>query len=268
MIVNSRGAYFRMKWKVGGNKFVRDAEWKGPFKIKTAPGEKGWNAEIAIPKKALPGFDGKKLAANFTRNQIKEKSALYSWSPFMENNFHEVRNFGTLTFSAVPEQHNAVKDGNFSGLTRSPRRIGAWSITKNDAAMGKISLDTASFISGGQSLKLEGLKNKNERTGIVQTLKLKPHTSYVLSFYARTSKILPFDPKPGRGAAVVLRFDAKNHILPKAWLVGTSPWTQYVYEFKTGDLKKGAPYIFLRLAWSSGTVWYDNIRIEEIKEKR
>lgn len=65
------------------------------------------------------------------------------------------------------------------------------------------------------------------------------------------------------------RHDDKNHILPRGWITGTRPWTQYVYEFKTGELKKrNAPYIFLRLSWSSGTVWYDDIRIEEIPDKK
>ena len=66
----------------------------------------------------------------------------------------------------------------------------------------------------------------------------------------------------------MLRFDGKNHILPRGWIVGTTPWTQYVYEFKTGALKKKeTPYLFLRLSWASGSVWYDDIKITEIKEK-
>jgi hypothetical protein len=268
MIINSNGAFFRMKWKVGGNKFVPDVKWQGAFKIKTRTAPKAWTAEAVIPLSSLAGFNGRKLAANFTRNQIKSDTALYSWSPFMENNFHEVRNFGTLLFNAPGSAPALIKDGTFQDVRKTPRRIGAWSITKADAAAGKIELDPAHFVRGGQSLKFSGLKNKNERTGLLQTFQLKPHTGYILSFYARTDRILPFDGKPGRGAAAVLRFDGKNHILPRGWIVGTTPWTQYVYEFKTGALKKGeTPYLFLRLSWASGSVWYDDIKITEIKEK-
>ena len=263
MIVTSRGAVFRMKWKVGGNKFVPEKKWEGAFRIKTRFRGKVWYAEAAIPWKALPEFDGKTLKANFTRNQIKEKTALYSWSPFMENNFHEIRNFGTLDFSGR-EARNILRDGAFAEVGKSPRKVGAWGIPKADAAVGKIELDPRSFIRGGQSLKLAGLKNRNERTGIVQTFALKPRTTYVLSFYAKTEKVLPFDPKPGRGAAVVLRCDGKNMIFPRAWLVGTLPWTRYVFEFTTGELKDKGSYVFLRLAWASGSVWFDDVRIEEI----
>ena len=268
MIINSNGAFFRMKWKVGGSKFVPDVKWQGAFKVKSRLNAKSWTAEAVIPWSAIRGFNGKKIAANFTRNQIKSDTALYSWSPFMENNFHEVRNFGTLLFNAPAPSISQIKNGDFQDAKRTPRKIGAWSITKADAAAGKIELDPAHFVKGGQSVRFSGLKNKNERTGILQTLTLKPNTNYILSFYARTEKILPFDGKPGRGAAIILRFDGQNHILPRGWIVGTNPWTHYVYEFKTGALKdKGAPYIFLRLSWASGTVWYDDIKITEIKEK-
>ena len=267
MIINSNGAFFRMKWKVGGNKFVPDTQWKGDFRIKARTGQKMWYAEAVIPWRSIPGFNGRRIAANFTRNQIKSDTALYSWSPFVENNFHEVRNFGTLLFNAPAEQGNLLRDGDFHNVRRTPRKAGVWSITREDAAAGKIELDKTSFIRGGQSLKFSGLKKKSERTGAVQTLKLKPHTNYLLSFYARTEKVLPFDGQPGRGAAVILRFDGKNHILPRGWIVGTNPWTQYVYEFKTGDLKdRRTPYIFLRLSWASGSVWYDDIKIKEIKK--
>ena len=265
LMVNSNGVLFRLKWIVGGNKFVPGSKWEGDFRIATRRKKDSWTAEIAIPKKSLPGFDGKKMLANFTRNQVKELTAFYSWSPFMNNNFQEISNFGTLLFQPS-EKKNLISAGNFADAKRTPRRVGSWSITKADAAIGKIELDRTSFISGGASLKLSGLQNGRQRTGIVQSLRLKPRTRYVLSFYAKSENVMPFDKKTyGSGASVMLWYDKKNHTFPLGWITGTTPWTFYVHEFQTGDdTEKSSPYIVLRLAWAGGSVWFDNITIHEM----
>ena len=88
----------------------------------------------------------------------------------------------------------------------------------------------------------------------------------MLSFYAKSENVMPFDNKTyGSGAAVMLWYDKKNHTFPLGWITGTTPWTFYVYEFQTGDdTEKSSPYIILRLAWAGGTVWFDNITIHEM----
>ena len=184
--------------------------------------------------------------------------------PFMENNFQEIKNFGTLLFQPS-EKKNLLAGGNFAGAKRTPRKLGSWGITKADAAVGKIELDRTTFISGGASLKLSGLKDRQQRTGIVQQLQLKPRTRYVLSFYARSENVVPFERKTyGSGAAAILRYDRKNHTLPLGWITGTTPWTLYVFEFQTGESEQSGSYILLRLAWSAGTVWFDNITVHEM----
>ena len=101
---------------------------------------------------------------------------------------------------------------------------------------------------------------------------LKPDTRYRISFFMKTESVVPSGVKRGAFLRVSARTGETafvNQFLPLQGIVGTKGWFRQNFEFKTSP----APwhknvYVAPSLIYASGTVWFDDIRLEEIKDER
>lgn len=155
---------------------------------------------------------------------------------------------------------NVVKDGDFSMKQTAPRAFGRWWANLPEGC--KVSHDTTDFKSAPQSLCLE---SSGKTTSVRQSLPdLKPNTKYKVTFFMKMENIVP-TAKPA-GARLNICSD-RNHWAPAKFLVGTQPWTQYEAEFTSGAGTNGKvkSYILLYLMNASGKVWFDDIRVTEVK---
>ena len=56
---------------------------------------------------------------------------------------------------------------------------------------------------------------------------------------------------------------------PKQRIIGTRDWFRQTFEVKTpAEPKTRITYVCPSLIYASGTVWFDDIRIEEVKEEK
>ena len=102
---------------------------------------------------------------------------------------------------------------------------------------------------------------------------LKPNTKYRLSYFLKTDKLERRDAKEGRGGACmeVEQYGKKYSALrmPAAtYWNGTRDWIHQSLEFKTNDDVSLPGYkanLWLRVFNSTGTAWFDGVRLEELK---
>ncbi len=270
IIVNPAGSFTDLKGSKVGQQYMLDRKWNSNAIIKTALAEKSWSVEIAVPLKSLDGFKNEGFPANFNRNRILDKGkgyvTLYTWSPFLKYGFHDLLNFGSIVFKKNKDE-SILKNGDFS-VPRKGRTFGAWTgLQKKQLKPGQsVNLDKSTFVKGRQSLKLVNTKD-NKRVLVTQFIQeLKPDTKYLLTFYIKTDNLKAQGGR--RGGAVVNIYDDKNRWFPKNWFLGNMPWNKQGFEFTTGHMtnKKRRSYIRLYITGAAGSVWFDDLRLREIKE--
>ena len=105
---------------------------------------------------------------------------------------------------------------------------------------------------------------------------LKPNTKYHLSYFLKTDKLDRRDAKEGRGGACmeVEQYGKKYSALrmPAAtYWNGTRDWIHQSVEFTTNDDVVKLPgykaNLWLRVFNSTGTAWFDGVRLEEIPSR-
>ena len=73
--------------------------------------------------------------------------------------------------------------------------------------------------------------------------------------------------KPGGGVTLNL-VDCQNNFFPKSpWPAGTADWTRMSFDFKTAKKppRKNSG-VEIKMLSCTGTVWVDNVSVEEITE--
>ena len=268
-MINPAGSCTDLKSRKVGMNHIIDWKWNSGATVKTTVDKKEWIAEIAVPIKNLPGFKAKGFPANFNRNRVLDKGKdyvmLYTWSPFLKHGFHDLQNFGSIVFGEIKDT-SILDNGNF---TAAPRKwmLGKWyGLRKKNAKPGQsCTLDKSTFIKGGQSLKLFN-SPKAKRICVTQYLpQLRPDTKYLLTFYIKTKDLKSQGGK--YAGAVVNVWGEKNRWFPKNWFLGSMPWTKQGFEFTTGvkTNKKIKSYIRLFIIGATGTAWFDDVRLREVK---
>ena len=94
--------------------------------------------------------------------------------------------------------------------------------------------------------------------------KLKQNTKYRLSYYVKLQDVKAL--KRGGGVCANL-FDDRNRWFPTYnYLTGTNDWIYQTFEFTTGKNTnaKIKAYLRLRIFNAKGTVWFDDVKLEEI----
>ena len=265
LMVNSEGSLSDQKCVRLGAGSSGDYSWNSGASVKVEKQAAAWIAEITIPLKNLPGLKAE-FPANFARSRILKQDGgyepLYQWSPFTRN-FHDLENYGTL--SAGPDA-NLLINGDFSiPAKHTNRHFGIWKGYEWQggwigAAANPPVLDNAVCISLPAGLRLQG-----KDVQVQQALpNLKPDTRYRLSFYVKLADVKPL--KAGGGVCANIWDDANRWFPARNWLTGTMDWTFQSYEFTSGKNTNGkiTSYIRLRIMGAEGTVWFDDVRLEEI----
>lgn len=268
-IVNTDGSFYDAACSIADNGYrSSNVKWNSSVKVKTSRTADGWIAELIIPKKDVEAAGAKSIAANFGRSRMLKsmkpgQTDLAMWSPFPDPiGFHKVKFYGTLQLVPVPDK-NLLKNGSFTqsshNIKSRPAVWGGW-CSKGAKGGQFIRLDDKIFISGGKSLHLHNVANGKVNSG--QRITGKPNTPYRLSFYMKTRNVK--QPVPGRdGAGLYVHAGTRQMSLPSIKVTGTSNWRYHEYTFKTDK----SPRIIIGLwNWNcSGDVWFDDIRLEEIK---
>lgn len=263
-IINAHGTVADMKGKRGKDK-NENWNWNSSIKVKTIRSKNNWTIELAIPLKDIGAVDKKAFPANFSRSRYlkdtKVKSKYYSWSPFIKN-YHDIENFGFITFEPV-KNNNIIINGNFN-LPKTRRRFfGKWFTTAGMVPPkgNSVMLDNKFFISGGQSGKIS---NDKAQTSFFMQLfpkKLIPGKKYRLSFFVRTK-----DMKNSGGGVFTQLNDGRNSHYPRPGIKTNIPWTRYSYIFTARDgAEKKNSYLRLYNS-SSGTAWFDEVKIEKVEQ--
>ncbi len=277
-MINAVGSMVDIKCKKIGTGNTGDVKWSSNATAAVHRYKDRWTAEIAIPVACLEGFSSKGFPANFNRNRVlsgaKDYLKLYTWSPFLRTGFHDLQNFGSIVFGEVKDG-SIINNGDFTTKPRG-RTLGKWlGPQKKNMKPGQTwGLDNSVFRVGGQSIKLSDSKGLT-KIGLTQMLpQLKPDTKYLLTFFVKTQDIVPAGKS---GGAVVNIWDDKNCWYPKNWYKGTMPWSKQGFEFTTGPDtngisrsgprkgRKNTSYIRLFLIKSTGTVWFDDVKLREVK---
>ena len=118
---------------------------------------------------------------------------------------------------------------------------------------------------GGKSLKISSADGKRA-IGATFFFKppLKPDTTYKLTFQLKLENVK----KCGRySGAVVNVASPSNMWYPANWYFGTMPWTRQGWVFTTPkENKKSLSYLRLYLYHATGTVWFDDLKLVEVKK--
>lgn len=266
LMLNSAGSFTDRKLTVAGSKSQGDLSWESCAEYRITPTPTGFRAEISLPEKSLPEFCKEGFPANFGRNRILSEGdgfdTLYIWSPFARG-FQDFENYGTLKAVDEPET-SILSNGDFSGLQRG-RYFDGWFGPAKPAAKQAFELDREVFVSGSQSMRLESQDESGSGICLGQYLdKLKPDTDYEVSCYVKLSNVRAV--KIGGGVRININ-PAGNLWFPKNCLTGsTDRWVRQAFRFKTSadTGKKNRPYIRIYLLQATGTVWFDDIKLEEL----
>jgi len=264
IMINSAGAMSDLEGQIAGAGHFNTAAWESGvnFAIRDTPGT--WILEMAVPKKNIPGIDSGNIRANFCRTRPSAPMEHSAWGPFLKK-FNDLKNFGMLVRGMKDE--NLLRDGDFS-MDVSPAPInnfsigqGAWSWSVKSPE-GSVSFDEDSFVTGTRSLKLN-LDKPDCLNAQNRVLNLKPNTKYRLSFYMKTEDVIPLK---GGGGCVRLSMLDEVSFHPRQRIIGTRDWFRQTFDIVTPAKMKGViTYVAPSIIEASGTVWFDDVRLEEIR---
>ena len=265
-IVNSKGVIYDSKITKHGAKGTTDLKWNAKAAAKTAVGKDHWELEFIIPFADLGKVDPAKFVANIGRYRVlRHKADIFSWSPYLKN-FHDLENFGIFVFGEkLPKSENLIKNGDFTAPAAGRVFGKVWYADGKAVKEGSVSLDTTTYRVGGKSLKITS-KDGKQALGVTFFFKpaLKPGTTYKLTFQIKMENVQ----KTGKisGAAVNIA-SPTNTWYPRNWYTGNMPWTRQGWIFTTPkENKRLLSYMRLYLFRATGTVWFDDLKLVEVKK--
>ena len=270
ILINSAGSMSDLEAQLIGTMSIDNKVWESGvnFAIGDAPGT--WILEMAVPKKNIPGIESGNLRANFCRTRPVVPIEHSVWGPFLKK-FNDLKNFGILVRGM---EENLLRDGDFS-MENEPASIndefigcGAWSWAKAQP-QGSVSFDEENFVLGTRSLKLK--LDKPDCIFVQNGPALKPGTNYRLSFFMKTDNLVPSKSKNSGCVRIsMLTGDGRtfNAFYPTHGIVGTKGWFRQTFDLKTPDAPLKSVYVAPSIIEATGTVWFDDVRLEELKEEK
>ena len=162
---------------------------------------------------------------------------------------------GTATFQA--DNPTQVANSDFEDVTDN--HFHDWSFQDSE---GVTTFADHTIVHGGKtSLRMENPgKNDGQHCRIMQTIALKPHRQYHISFWVKTQDLAGgFSPE-----VKLLAPDGQSGISYQTFHCDpTQDWTHYDLGFNSLDNTKGSLYLG---TWggTTGKVWWDDFRIEEV----
>jgi hypothetical protein len=290
LIVNAGGYVSDSKVSRRGAKLAKediDRAWQSDAIVKTRVLKDRWVAEIALPVKSLGAVSlssGATWVANMnrSRNVATEDKAdiqFMSWSPFLRKSFHDLGRFGSLRFVTAPTDPTKaiMRNGSFE-TAKANGQPEHWYFPGDLPPEGKAGafLDTTTYREGKHSVRIV---NDTQRRVIVAQVglpgkegQLETGKKYRLSFFIKGENIVLLDGgNPKFHGAYANVFSHRNIFFPPTKkYTGTFGWKKVAFEFTSMPPLKGATkippdYLRLGLQDASGTVWFDDVRIEEVE---
>ena len=264
ILINSAGSMSDLEAEIIGASSISSTAWESGvnFAIGDTPGT--WILEMAVPKKNIPGIESGNFRANFCRTRPAAPMEHSAWGPFLKK-FNDLKNFGMLVRGM--KDGNLLRDGDFS-MDSSPAPINNFSIGQGawcwsvKSPEGSVSFDEDSFVTGTRSLKLN-LDKPDCLNAQNRVLNLKPNTKYRLSFYMKTKDVIPLK---GGGGCVRLSMLDEVSFHPRQRIIGTRDWFRQTFDIVTPAKMKGViTYVAPSIIEATGTVWFDDVRLEEIR---
>ena len=158
-----------------------------------------------------------------------------------------------LAARAAAPARSVVRNGDFESMD-------GWRVES-----GSVELDRDVKVTGSASVKLT---SDGGRVAFRQDLgeDFKPGTKYRVSFFVKLGDVRPTETK-GSHSAYVEFFDDDWVFFPKdSKLDGTVDWMHQSYEFSTKARRSEKPrFVHLLMLGVKGTVWFDGLRVEEIR---
>ncbi|MBR7139915.1 MAG: DUF4838 domain-containing protein [Lentisphaeria bacterium] len=271
IMVNSNGETYDAWCSVKGSSAIHDPKWDSKAELRTFKGKDYWTVEIRFPLSQLGKIDPAKFAANVSRHRAirsKAKVPYYKWSPYAKN-FHDVANYGVLRFAKVDKGGNLVDNSDFSAPQRG-RAFGTWYTDEDEIKRNIVTLDKTQFVKGGRSIKINS-DGKKIYWVTHYMPSLKPNRNYEVTWFVRTENLKPTGKGyQGRGgASFVYGTGGKQFFFPHNHYQNSMPWTPQRLTFRS-EPNTGKKPSFLRLGvlHATGTVWFDDIRVRELPEKK
>lgn len=162
---------------------------------------------------------------------------------------------GTAAFQ--PDNPTQVANGDFEDVKGN--HFNGWSFQDNEGVTTFADHDVVH--DGKTSLRMENPgKNDGQHDRISQTLALKPHRQYRISFWVKTQDLAGgFQPE-----VKLLTADGQNGISYQTFHCdATQDWKHYDLGFNSLDNTKGLLY-FGTWGGTTGKVWWDDFQVQEI----
>lgn len=290
LMVNAKGLVTDSKVSRRGAKLQPediDWTWKSHVDVKTRILEDRWVAEMAIPVRSMGALaigDRTSWVANLNRSRNiktsdKADNQFLSWSPFLSRNFHDIHHFGSLRFveKLTDPAEAIVRNGSFEELDKQGRMVD-WHFQRGltPETKARTSVDTTTYREGKQSIRIENGTLKRVIIGQIdlpgQGGQLETGKRYRLSFFIKGEdiKMLPNGSPKFHGAFVNVWSHRNFFFPPTKKYTGTFGWTKQAFVFTSMPPLKGVKkvppdYIRFGLQDASGTVWVDDVRIEEVE---
>lgn len=220
------------------------------------------SAEAAVPPKSL---EARRIALyrreTFTPLMARRTAFLDSVDAKREKAYR----------AAHPKAKNIIGNGDFKDTKkRSAYSAGGWIFNR-----GEIAFDDKVFVSPPYSLRISCTnavyKVPAQNTWMAYATRklngrMKPNTRYRLSYFIRLGNVVPIRPIGGVTVAVK---DVKTTLYPERRMHGTTPWLGCSFEFKTPDELPDDKPPLIRPVFSHayGTIWIDDIRLDELPEE-
>lgn len=188
--------------------------------------------------------------------------------------------------AAHPTNANILAFGDFGGISRQGKsqafgsgKQGLFAGWYGSRMPGATEIDRAVYRSAPASMRIRQLDastNRIETVGVVQYLdkgerRLKPNWRYRLSYFLKLENVVPLKRSGGVRARI---WDDKNVWFPDSKdgqpFVGTTDWIAQSYEFTTGpETNVQRPsYLSIDLREATGTIWVDDVRLDEVGLQR
>ncbi len=137
----------------------------------------------------------------------------------------------------------------------------------SDYGNGTIIRDTTVKFTGNASGKISNSATTDDTMLLQHYPALKPNTTYRFTAMMKTDNVVKNDiNKTSSGAIIQLYTGGGNWFFPTGGLTGTNDWQLVEKEFTTPAEPNTSWYVRLRLWEASGTVWFDNVKLQELHD--
>jgi len=168
---------------------------------------------------------------------------------------------GTVWFdnaSLVELNHNFILNG---GMETAGSPLADWI----KSGPGTVTRDVDVKYFGDASCKITNLSTADNTVALQYYAALKPATSYYFSAKMKTDSVVKADPNSNSsGALVQIYAGGANEFTPLPGTSGTNDWQLIEKTFTTPATPNTTWYVRLRLWNASGTVWFDNVILQEV----